>query len=151
MILSKRLQILFPLDGKHIFLLAVAILACGNHVPSGRLPTPCQGHDVVHGKGFWRKHLPAVVAPALAHLTLPPLRFPQFPGLVSLPIHEGVVYIGNKLIQNVLPREKTDTVCLCPYHSLTKPTRHFKGKGGSSHLLFVLQMQATCSMFSKSS
>lgn len=144
---------------------------------------------MIHGKGSWRKHFPAVVAPALADLTLPPLRFSQFPGLVSFPIHKSIIYIGSKLIQNVSPRmgEKTEGVSRPAYgagrkayakkpcaglhkttgplntpqfrwhsslvydHTVTKRTWHFKGKGSNRHPLFVLQIQATCSIFSKPS
>ena len=84
-IFMKFFKVLFPFHGEQLFFGVVAFLAAGRHIAFGAFTAAGNGHDVVHGQIFGRKRPAAVMANPLGQAALPPLRFAQRTGLVTLP------------------------------------------------------------------
>ena len=75
-------QVFLPLHRKGVLFFVIALLARCNEVVFCRSAAPHYRHNVVHGKLFRRYVCPAVITFSFSALLFPPLRFPEFPGLL---------------------------------------------------------------------
>lgn len=80
--LLQPVQIFLPLHRKGVFLFVIAFFAGCNEVVFCRPAAPHYRHNVVHGKLFRRYVRSAVITFSFSEFLLPPLRFPEFPGLL---------------------------------------------------------------------
>jgi hypothetical protein len=99
---SKGRHIGFPFNGKHVFLLVVAVLAGRHHIALLGFAASGQRHDVIHSQAAGGKGFAAVIATSTGQLTLPPLGLSQFPGSAPFSVDGRIVCVHNDGIQKNL-------------------------------------------------
>ena len=76
-------EVFFPLHGQKLFFGVVACFAAGHDVAPGAFAAARYRHDVIHCQRAGRRCAPAIKAFTFCHPALPPLGFPQLPGLAA--------------------------------------------------------------------
>ena len=77
------LKIRFPLHGQELFFGIVAAFAASNHIAARAFSAARNRHDMIHGQLTGRRFTFAIIALAFGNPALPPLGFPQVPGLAA--------------------------------------------------------------------
>jgi hypothetical protein len=126
---SKGLQIGFPFNGKHVFLLVVAVLAGRHDIALLGFAASGQRHDVIHGQPVGGKGFAAVIATSTGQLTLPPLGLSQFPGFAPFSVDDNIVCVHNNRIQTAKPPSFHPSMALFPLSGVLRgfsPTTYEK-------------------------